>query len=131
MNEIRAVSARDVCVSINGKKLLQAESVQLKQTVGIHSIRSCFCSDDKAHIKYRPQYKLNLTGLTFLRPFENCNYSDLDDFSVTVEIDGVLYHLLHCMWDDYQFTVHQQAMKEHISIIALRMEKEIKSDEGT
>ena len=128
MSEIRAVHGRDVVVYIDGGRLLQANSAELKQIVTIHKVRSCFCGEDKAHIREKCEYKLILTGLRFLRPFENCNFGDLDDFEAVVEIDGTFYRLCHCMWDDYKFTVDKEAMREHISITALTLKTE-KSEE--
>ena len=50
MNRIRALCGRDVVISINGRKLLQAESAELRNISEMHRIRSCFCSDDVAYV---------------------------------------------------------------------------------
>lgn len=122
MSEIRTVCGRDAVIYIDGKKLLQAQSAELRQIADIHRVRECFCSDDKAHIRKRSEYKLNLVGLRFLRPFENCNFADLDGFESVLELDNTVYKLGGCMWDDYTFAVNRENMKEHISITALTLE---------
>ena len=124
VSRVMTVSGRDVSVEIDGKKLLQAESAELRQSVALHRIRTCFCSDDKAYMKGRKDYKLHLVGVRFLQPFENCNFADIDDFEVTVTLDGFVYRLKHCCWDDYAFVINKERMREHISVVALAMETE-------
>ncbi len=128
MREVRTVCGRDAVIFIDGKKLLQAQSAELRQTAEIHKVRTCFCSEDKAHIRGKNEYKLHLVGLRFLKPFENCSFGDLDDFEVTLELDGTVYRLSGCMWDDYAFTVNKEQMREHISITALTMKTEEKEE---
>ncbi len=124
MNRIRALCGRDVIISINGKRLLQAESAELRNISELHRIRSCFCSDDIAHTAGRREYKLNLVGIRFRQPFENCNFYDLDNFTVTIELDGLRITLEGCMWDDFKAVAKSESFREHISITALRMRTE-------
>ena len=124
MNRIRALCGRDVVISINGRKLLQAESAELRNISEMHRIRSCFCSDDVAYVAGKSEYKLNLVGLKFRQPFENCNFYDLDDFTVTIELDGTNITLEGCVWDDFKAVAKPESFREHISIIALRMRTE-------
>ena len=118
------VSGRDVCISINGRRLLQAESAILHRISDIHRVRTCFYSGDVAHIEGRREYKLNLVGVRFRQPFENCNYYDLDYFSAEVEIDGMKIILEGCLWDDFKAVADRESFREHISITALKMRTE-------
>lgn len=129
MEEKDIVCGRDVDIIIDGKRLLQAERAELRRTAELHRVRSCFCSEDRAHIECGRGYKLNLTGVRFRRPFENCNFYDLDNFTVRVELDGEAVVLEGCVWDDHLWTADKNQMREHISIVALRAEREV-PDEG-
>lgn len=124
MEENTALSGRDVSILINGRPLLQAESVLLRSSTLLHSVRSCFNSSDIAHIKGKREYKLNLTGIRFRRPFENCNFCDLDNFTVEVVLEGLHLTLRNCLWDDFQAAADKNRFREHISITALTLEKE-------
>ena len=124
MADIRSLCGRDVCIRINGKKLLQAESAELIRASRLHRIRSCFCNDDAALIEGKREYKLHLTGIRFEAPFENCNFYDLDNFTVQVEFGDVSVRLEGCLWDDFKAVADKERFREHISISALRMKTE-------
>ena len=122
--ERRLICGRDAAVYINGRKLLQAEKAELRRTAELHRVRSCFCSGDVAHIEGRSEYKLSLISVSFLRPFENCNYYDLDNFSVRVVFGDDAFALEGCMWDDFLAAADREQFREHISISALTMTHE-------
>ena len=124
MEDNTALSGRDVSIFINGRPLLQAESVLLKSSTQIHCVRSCFCSNDVAHIKGKREHKLNLVGIRFRRPFENCNFCDLDNFTVELVLEGQHITLRNCLWDDFQAAADKERFREHISITALNMTTE-------
>ena len=84
MDDFRTLCGRDVSITINGRRLLQAESAELRKKTELHRVRSCFCSNDLALIEGKREYKLNLVGIRFEAPFENCNFFDLDQFTVKV-----------------------------------------------
>ncbi len=124
MEEERALSGRDVAVYINNRQLLQAQTAELHQSVALHRIRSCFHSEDIAHIAGQPEYKLNLTGVRMKAPFENCNFYDLDHFTVRICLDNFQLLLEGCRWDDFRAVARPEQFREHISITALRVTKE-------
>lgn len=124
MEERTALCARDVCIFINGHRLLQAESAELRKRSELHRVRACFCSGDVAHLEGRREYKLTLVGVRFLRPFENCNYYDLDNFTVVLELDRLRITLEGCMFDDFRAAAEKELFREHISITALNMTTE-------
>ena len=124
------VCGRDVDITIDGKRLLQAEKAELKNISELHRVRSCFCGDDMGYAVRRREYKLSLTGVRFRKPFENCNFYDLDNFTVELLLDGENIILEGCMWDDYMWTADKAQFREHISISALRMRKE-EQNEGS
>ncbi len=124
VKDVRVVSGNDVAIYIDGKKLIQAAEVQLKCTTELYPVRACFQSDDQAILKKKRTYKLNLMGVRFLRPFECCNFYDLDNFEVKLKIDGVSYTLKHCVWSDYRFGTEQKKFREFVSIVALNMTEE-------
>lgn len=124
MDRVKVLCGKDVIISINGRRLLQAESAELRNVSEMHRIRTCFCSDDAAHVYGRREYKLNLVGVRFRQPFENCNFYDLDNFTVTIELDGLIITLDGCVWDDFRAVAKPESFREHISITALRMRTE-------
>ncbi len=65
-----------------------------------------------------------MTGLSFKKPFENCCFADLDNFTMTVEIDKKRYTLKNCMWDDFYAAADREKFREHISVAAMDMESE-------
>ncbi len=130
MNEQAALCGRDVNISINGQPLLQAEMAELRKRSEIHRVRSCFCGADAAHLEGKREYKLNLVGVRFRRPFENCNYYDLDHFTVVLWMDGLRITLEGCLFDDFKVLADKERFREHISITALRMTVE-EEHEGT
>ena len=121
-NEI--LSGRDVAIAINWNPVLQAEKAELHRVSELHPIRSCFCSDDIAYIRSKCRYKLHMIGLRFRQPFENLSMADLDNFTVTVSLDGKCITLSGCMWDDFLAAADQKQFREHISAVALRMNVE-------
>ena len=121
---------RDVCIYIDGKLLIQAESLEIRKRSEIHSIRCCFMSEDAGHIRKNIAYKAVINGITFKRPFENCGFSDLDNFTLRAEADGKSYILTGCMWDDFFIAADKERFREHISVIALRLRTETEN-EGT
>lgn len=121
MDDNRTLCGRDVFISINGRRLLQAESAELRKTSELHRIRSCFCNDNTALIEGKREYKLCLTGIRFEAPFENCNFYDLDHFTVRISFGDVLIRLEGCLWDDFRAVADKEKFREHISISALRM----------
>ncbi len=130
MEEMTALCGRDVVIYINGKKLLQAESAQLRRSTTLHRVRTCFYSGDVAHLAGRREYKLNLIGVRFRQPFENCNFYDLDQFVTELSIDGECVRLEGCMWDDFNAVANKESFREHISIVATDM-KEVEQIEGS
>ena len=119
MREFKTVSARDVDIIINGRKLFSVEYAELCEKTVIHRVRSVFTREDKAHVKKSREYKLNLRGLVPLYPNRSHNFSDLDNFTVSFCVDNMEYTLLGCMWDDYRFVSDREKFEEHISIAAL------------
>ena len=124
MRETEILAGRDVCIYIDGNRLLQAESANLRQSTEIHRVRTCFYSGDVAHLEGRREYKLNLTGVRMRRPFENCNFYDLDNFTVMLRLDGLKITLEGCRWDDFSAVAEKDRFREHISITALDMKRE-------
>ncbi len=124
MEERKALCGRDAVISVDGKKLLQAEKAELRAVKEIHRVRSCFQSEDAAHAQGKRTYKLNLTGVRFRSPFENCNFYDMDNFTTELEIDGEKIILEGCMWDELSALADREKLREHISITALRLGKE-------
>ena len=90
----------------------------------------CFMSEDAGHIRKNIAYKAVINGITFKRPFENCGFSDLDNFTLRAEADGKSYILTGCMWDDFFIAADKERFREHISVIALRLRTETEN-EGT
>ncbi len=128
MEEKELVCGRDVVIFIDGKKLLQAEKAELRRRSELHRVRCCFSSEDAAHIESRAEYKLNLTGVRFRQPFENCNFFDLDNFAVSVQLGKEAIRLEGCEWDDYRWMTDRAQFREHISIAALRMRREMQNE---
>lgn len=128
MEERTVLCGRDVCIYINGQRLLQAESAELRKRSDLHRVRACFCSGDVAHVEGRREYKLNLVGVRFCRPFENCNFYDLDNFTVELELDGLRMILEGCMFDDFRAAADKELFREHISITALNMTTEAENE---
>lgn len=130
MEKIRSICGRDVHISINGNPLFQAESAEVRQVSEIHKVRSCFFSNDIAHIRGKSEYKAILINLRFLKPFENCNFHDLDNFTAILEFDSLKITLSGCMWNDFAFTADKEKFREHISFTAFDMNVEEIADEG-
>ncbi len=65
-----------------------------------------------------------MIGLSFKKPFESCCFADLDNFTMTVEIERKRYTLSSCMWDDFYAAADREKFREHISVIAMNMESE-------
>jgi len=124
LGENRILCARDVAVRINHRPLLQAENAELRISKALHSVRSCFCSEDIAHIRGNTEIKLHLTNVRFQQPFENCNFYDLDNFVTEIGIEGITYVLEGCWWDDFKAVAKSGSFREYISITALRVRKE-------
>lgn len=124
MTEVDIVSGQDVDIFIDGKELLQAENMEVRTVSEIHKIRSCFRNDDIAHIKTKNQYKVSFTGLKFKKIFENCNFYDLDNFTVTVIFGSTKITLGNCMWNDFLTVADKSKFRESISITALKMTAE-------
>lgn len=124
LKEIEVISGRDVNISIDSRQLLQAESVEIQALSNIHNVRACFCNDDVAHIKGKREYKVTFTGLKFKQPFENCNFYDLDNFTVVIAYDNMRITLKGCMWNDFLVTANKAKFREKISITALTINTE-------
>ena len=124
MREIETINGRDVCVSIDGKQVFQAEKAEVSTICDIHSVRSCFCNDDIAHIRGKKVYKASLTALKFKKPFENFNFYDLDNFTLMLEFDGTKITLDGCMWNDIYSVADRERFKENIGLTALGMNVE-------
>ena len=118
------ICGRDIIVSIDEKKLLQAESVSIRKKADIHRVRSCFHSEDIAHIRNGTVYRVTLEGIRFMRPFQNCNFADLDNFTMSMEADGRKIILSGCLWDDFSAAADKSAFREHISAVALNIKTE-------
>lgn len=124
MSSTEIISARNVGIRIDGVLLLQAESLEIRRSCELHPVRSVFVSDDIAFIRRNRRIKINLVGLRFRQPFENMNFADLDDFTMTVETEGRRIVLSGCMWDDFLAAADKEKFRERISVIALSMETE-------
>lgn len=124
MREFEILCGRDVCVSINGNPLFQAESVEVRTLSDIHCVRSCFKNQDIALIRGKKEYKATLTALKFKKPFENCNFYDLDNFTVAFETDGTKIVLKGCVWSDFLSAANRESFREKLSITALDMKVE-------
>ena len=118
------ICGRDVIITIDGRGFFQAEKIEIRRCGRIRQIRSCFRNDPAALVRDRTDYKLNLSGLRFRRPYENVFLGDWDNFELGVEIDGRRMIFSGCMWDDYTAAADKEKFREHISVIALRMETE-------
>ena len=55
---------------------------------------------------------------------ENCNFYDLDNFTVMLRLDGLKITLEGCRWDDFSSVAEKDRFREHISITALDMKRE-------
>lgn len=124
MEERMVLSGRDVDIAINGQPLLQAEKAELQKRSELHRIRACFRSENAGLVEGKREYKLNLVGVRFCRPFENCNFYDLDHFTVVLRLDGLKITLEGCLFDDFRAVADQNSFREHISMTALRMTTE-------
>ncbi len=124
MNEITALCGRDAVINIDGRHFMQAEKAELRCSRELHSVRSCFQSEDAALASGRTGYKLNLTGVRFRQPFENCNFYDMDNFTAELVLDGERTVLEGCRWDELSAVAEKDRLREHISILALRMRRE-------
>ena len=124
MKELKTICGRDVRIFINGRQLLQAENAEVREFMHIHKIRTCFSNSDFAHIKGRSEYKAIFSNLIFIRPFENCNFHDLENFTVGIEFDDTKITLSNCLWNDFALTADKEKFREHITLTALDMEVE-------
>lgn len=125
MNDKTALCGRDVVIYIDGKRLMQAEKAELRYVRELHRVRSCFQGENAALASGRTEYKLNLTGVRFRAPFENCNFYDTDNFTAELELDGEKTVLEGCRWDELSALCEKEKLREHISILALKMRKEV------
>ncbi len=116
-----SVCGRDVTVTIDGKKLLQVRKAEVRKTAQLHRIRTCFSSEDVAVVRKNCRYKVFLEGIRFKKPFHNCNFADLDGFTLSFEADGSTILLSGCIWDDFLAAADQEQFSEHISATALNM----------
>lgn len=124
MSTTEMICGRDAEIKIDGKAVLQAEKIEIRRSCELHAVRSVFVSEDIAHIRQKPCYKANLTGVRFRKPFENLCFADLDNFTLSAEIDGSIITLTGCMWDDFLAAADRTKFREHISVTALGMETE-------
>ncbi len=124
MSSAEIISARNVQVKIDGAALFQAECLEIRRLCELHPVRAVFVSDDIAHIRKNSRYKANLSGLRFRQPYENISFADLDNFTLTAEIDGKRIILSSCMWDDFLAAADREKFRERISVTALSMETE-------
>ncbi len=118
------ISGRNVAVRIDGKDVFNVQSIEIRKKSVIHKIRSVFRNDDAALLRVNSSYKASMTGIRFLRPFENCNFCDLDNFTLETEIDGRRFILEGCLWDDYSAAADKNSFSEHISVAAAEMRTE-------
>lgn len=121
-NEI--ICGRDVEITIDHKKLLQAESVEISRSSKLHAVRSCFVDEDIALIRGRTVCKANISGLRFRKPFENLSFADLDNFTMEMNIGDKKIILHGCMWDDFIAAADREKFRERISVVARSMETE-------
>lgn len=98
--------------------------MEIRKRSEIHSVRSCFRNEDAAQFHGRCSYKAVMTGLRFQAPFENCNFADLDHFTLRAEIGDRAYILSGCLWDDFYAAADRKLFREHISVTAISMETE-------
>ena len=124
MSSAELISARNVRIKIDGAALFQAESLEIRRLCELHPVRSVFVGDDIAHIRKNSRYKANLCGLRFRQPYENISFADLDNFTLTAELDGKRIILSGCMWDDFLAAADREKFRERISVTALSMETE-------
>ena len=125
MTDDQRIYAKDVSISIDGNKLFQAESAEIRKKAVLHSIRTCFSDKDVAHIRKSVVYKANLRCIVFKRPFSNCGFSDLDNFTMVLTTDRERITLSGCMWDDFYYTADREKFSEFISVTALDMKTEV------
>ena len=75
-----------------------------------------------------PAFRLAMRTSTFpfrfRQPFTNYNFYDLDNFTVSFQLDGEAFLLQGCMWDDFRWVTDKAEFREHISIAALKMRRE-------
>ena len=50
---------------------------------------------------------------------------------MSLEIDGKLYTLKNCMWDDYYAAADKKSFSEHISVAAAEMRTEDENEGDT
>ena len=131
IEEKRIISGRDVAVSIDGKRVFCAEKIEIRKKAVIHRIRSVFRNDDIGRLRVNSSYKADLTGIRFVRPFENLNFSDLDNFTLETGIDGTRIILEGCLWDDYYAAADKKSFSEHISVAAAEMRTEDENEGDT
>ena len=130
MSSEKCLCGRDVIIRIDGKQLLQVRKAQIRKLSELHSIRSFFNSEDIGQIRTKIRYKVNLEGVKFLRPFQNCNFADLDNFTLSFEADGRLIILSGCTWEDFIAAADSKSFSEHITVSALHMTTEDDNNDG-
>ncbi len=118
------ICARDADIIIDGKKVFQAQKLEIKKSSGLRPVRSCFQTETAAYVRTQPVYRATLTGIRFKKPFENCNFADLDNFTLSARADGRAVTLYGCMWEDFLAAADKSSFSERISARAVRMETE-------
>ena len=124
INSEKCICGRDIDIRIDGKKLLQVRKAQIKKISEIHRIRSLFSSEDIGQVRTKVRYKITLEGIRFMRPFQNCNFADLDNFTLAFETDGKRIICSGCMWEDFSAAADSRNFSEHITVSALHMNTE-------
>ncbi len=81
-------------------------------------------SEDTGIVRTKIRYKITLENILFRKPFVNCNFSDMDNFTLTFETDGTRIICRGCMWEDIEAAADSKSFSEHISISALNMNTE-------
>ena len=112
-NYEKCICARDVVIVINGNRVMQAKKLEIRRFSEVKEVRQCFFSEPAALIRKNVSYKVMLEGIRFLRPFRNCNFADLDNFT-----------FYGCMWEDFLAAADEKSFSEHITARAVRMETE-------
>ena len=111
-------------IVINGNRVMQAKKLEIRRFSEVKEVRQCFFSEPAALIRKNVSYKVTLEGIRFLRPFRNCNFADLDNFTLYTSADGRRISLYGCMWEDFLAAADEKSFSEHITARAVRMETE-------
>ena len=100
---------------------MQAKKLEIRRLSEVKEVRTCFSARPSALCRKNISYKVMLEGIRFLKPFANCNFADLDNFTLEASVDGRKISLFGCMWEDFLAAADEKSFCEHISARAVRM----------